>query len=209
MTRLQPLDSSGNPSGLLPGFSDIGPDSQRVFRVLLDAMARPGTLHDLPVALAPPAPLSSAAAAVALTMADFETPVWLDCAEPACAAYLRFQCGCPLTPSPATAAFALITAPSRMPPLEAFGQGSDDYPDRSTTLIIELPDLTGGTSWTLHGPGIESSVIFSPQGLPADFAAWFDANHRQFPCGVDLIFTSGGRLACLPRSSRCSRRGEG
>jgi alpha-D-ribose 1-methylphosphonate 5-triphosphate synthase subunit PhnH len=188
-------------SNLLPGFNDIGRDSQRVFRVLLDAMARPGSLHFVPVTLASPASLSTALASVALTMADFDTPVWLDDPDPDCAAYLRFHSGCPLTNFPATAAFALITAPPVMPPLSAFGQGSDDYPDRSTTLIIELPSLTGGTPWTLRGPGIENQVTFAPQGLPAQFADWVDANHRQFPRGVDLIFTSGEQLACLPRSS--------
>lgn len=190
-----------NKSGLLPGFNDIGHDSQRVFRTLLDGMARPGTVHFVPVTLAPPAPLSSALASVALTLVDFETPVWLDDADPDCAAYLRFHSGCRLTTLPADASFALITAPAVMPPLAAFGQGSDEYPDRSSTLIIELPSLTGGAAWSLRGPGIQHQITFAPQGLPADFAGWIDENHRQFPRGVDLIFTSGEQLACLPRSS--------
>ena len=52
--------------------------SQATFRALMDAVARPGTVKPLPPAAAAPPPLSATAAAVALTMLDYETPVWLD-----------------------------------------------------------------------------------------------------------------------------------
>ena len=52
--------------------------SQAAFRALMDAVARPGTVKPLPPAAAAPSPLSATAAAVALTMLDYETPVWLD-----------------------------------------------------------------------------------------------------------------------------------
>src|SRR5262245_15216225 len=52
--------------------------SQAAFRALMDALARPGTVRPLTPAAAAPPPLSATAAAVALTMLDYETPVWLD-----------------------------------------------------------------------------------------------------------------------------------
>lgn len=189
--------------GLLPGFSDPVIEAQRVFRAVLEAMARPGTIVDLPVALAPPAPLNPATAAVVLALADFETPLWLDAgaaSEPV-AQYLRFHCGCPLTTQSRDAAFALITAPRTMPPLTAFNAGSDEYPDCSTTLILQVPTLTNGEAWQLSGPGIRDSVRLAPGGFPSGFRHWIADNHAQFPRGVDLIFTSGTTLAALPRST--------
>ncbi len=48
---------------LRPGFADPGSGSQRVFRVILDAMARPGRLGTIAEDLDPPAPLTIGAAA--------------------------------------------------------------------------------------------------------------------------------------------------
>ena len=62
----------------LPGFTDPVTDAQATFRAVLDAMARPGTIHSAGECLAAPAPLDRATAAVLLTLVDHETPLWLD-----------------------------------------------------------------------------------------------------------------------------------
>lgn len=198
MTVSRPTD------GLLPGLADPVLESQAVFRAVLDAMSHPGTIVDLAMTLSPPPPLDVATAAVALTLADYETALWLDdgAAGPAVADYLRFHCGCPLTRRCEEALFAIVATPAAMPPLESFQAGSDDYPDRSTTLIIQLPALGGGEAWRLRGPGIQEIATFSPAGLPSPFRSWVRENHALFPRGVDLILTSGSSLAALPRSTR-------
>ncbi|CAA7616883.1 phosphonate C-P lyase system protein PhnH [Magnetospirillum sp. UT-4] len=190
--------------GLLPGFADPVLDSQRVFRAVLEATARPGTLVELPLHLEPPAPLDAATAAVMLALADYETPLWLDgtAATDAVAEYLRFHCGCPLVSDPAAAAFALIADASIMPPLAAFHAGSDEYPDRSTTLVIQVATLTAGEPVELSGPGIRDSARLAAGAFPPDFPRWVAANHELFPRGVDLVLASGRSLAALPRSTR-------
>lgn len=206
MTTLSHTGPAGvvPPTGPLPGFGDPVQDAQGVFRAVLDAMARPGTIHDLALGIEAPAPLSAGSAAVLMALADFETPVWLDgAAESAeAAAHLRFHCGCPLASGPADAVFAVVADPALMPPLSAFAAGTEEYPDRSCTVIVQVASLAAGAGWVLTGPGIRDRASLRVGGLPPAFAGWVRDNHAGFPLGVDLVFTCGGRIAALPRSTR-------
>lgn len=191
-------------TGLKAGFANPVLSAQAVFRQVLTAMSRPGTVHR--IQSLPPAepPLFAAAAAVCLTLVDFETPMWLDAqlAESSAAGYLRFHCGCSLVAEPDAAAFALIADPGSMPSLSAFNQGRQDYPDRSATLIIQVNALAEGAGVRLTGPGIRESARLRVDGLPEGFRAEQEANRNLFPRGVDLIFATSDSVAALPRTTR-------
>jgi alpha-D-ribose 1-methylphosphonate 5-triphosphate synthase subunit PhnH len=193
---------------LAPGFSDPVLASQAVFRTVMEAMARPGRVAEIDAAIAPPAPLGIAAAAVSLTLLDFETPVWLDptlAAAPEIDGWLKFHTGAPRAADPVSAAFAFIAEPAAMPGFDAFGLGSVEYPDRSTTLVLEVEQLAERDEFRLSGPGINGSLHFSAAPLPAHFAERMAENRGLFPRGVDLVLTCGRRLAALPRSVQLSR----
>ncbi|BBF93050.1 phosphonate C-P lyase system protein PhnH [Blastochloris tepida] len=189
---------------LAPGFADPVFDAQRTFRTVMAAMARPGRIEALASELAPPAPMTPALAALALTLADQDTPVWLDqplAASPDIAAFLRFHAGAPIVADPAEAAFALVSDSRAMPPFDAFAQGSDAYPDRSATLLVQV-ERFAGPPLTLAGPGLEGTADFAASPLPADFAERLTANQAMFPRGVDLVLCTADRIMALPRSVR-------
>jgi len=188
---------------MLPGFADPVLDSQRAFRALLDAMDHPGRVVEMPGSESAPDPLHPAAAAVCLTLADFETPVWFDdrAATLDTVAYLRFHCGCRLVDSPAQGRFALISEPGRMPRLSAFDLGSDEFPDRSTTVLVQVESLTTGRGRRLTGPGIRVEARLEARGLPDAFWQGLRQNHALFPRGVDVLLTSGRHLVALPRTT--------
>lgn len=190
---------------LAPGFSDPGIESQRLFRRLMEAMARPGRIAEAADAPTPPAGLSRAAGAVLLTLCDQETPLWLPgrllTAE--AAGWLRFHTGCPMAPSPATSAFALA-APGDLTALEGFSMGDPKYPDRSTTLVLEVAGLVGGAPVRLDGPGIRQTETIAPQGLDGAFWAERADLAPLFPCGLDIILTADDAFVCLPRTTRAT-----
>jgi alpha-D-ribose 1-methylphosphonate 5-triphosphate synthase subunit PhnH len=186
---------------LSPGFADTVGAAQATFRAVLTALSEPGTVLALALDLEPPAPLGLAAAAVALSLLDGDTPLWCDPASRAAATSLRFHTGAPLVEAPERARFALIAEAALLPSLAAFDAGSDEYPDRSATLIIEVASLGDGTKLVLRGPGIPERRSLAVGGLPAGFRSEWQANHARFPRGVDVILTAGGRLAGLPRST--------
>jgi alpha-D-ribose 1-methylphosphonate 5-triphosphate synthase subunit PhnH len=187
------------------GFADPVFNAQTVFRAVMDAMARPGSVQPLPVFARPPAPLSATAGAVALSLCDNDTPLWLDPplqAEASVKAWLGFHTGAPLANTPADAHFALIANPKEMAALDGFAQGTQEYPDRSTTLILLVDDLASGPSLLLEGPGIEKTSMIAPPGMPRHFVEQWKQNNQRFPRGVDIILAAPGSLACLPRTTR-------
>lgn len=191
-------------SAVARGFADPVHESQKVFRRALDAMAHPGRIAQLGTHIEPPAPLFATSASLLLALADYETCVWLDdtLAEvPAIAEFVRFHTGTRLTRARREAEFAVIAEPEHMPPLTAFASGTPEYPDRSTTLIIQVETLAN-RGWQFTGPGIRECASFSAAPLPPDFPEQLAANRARFPLGVDLIFTTQTEIAALPRTCR-------
>jgi alpha-D-ribose 1-methylphosphonate 5-triphosphate synthase subunit PhnH len=197
-------------AALAPAFSDPVLEAQSTFRTTMDALARPGRVQPLECRIAPPGPLSAEAAAIALTLADYETPIWLDAplaATDAVPDWLRFHTGAPITEDPARAAFALISDPSALPDFTLFCPGEQDYPDRSATLVVQIESFACGVSLKLTGPGIEGTQSFRAGPLPADFADRAAANRLLFPQGVDILFVSNHAVAGIPRSALVARGG--
>jgi alpha-D-ribose 1-methylphosphonate 5-triphosphate synthase subunit PhnH len=191
-------------SAVQPAFRDPPRDAQAVFRAVMQAMARPGRIEKLTTSFTAPAPLGPSAAAILLALADYETAIWLDGALSEAAAvsdFLRFHTGAKLVSEPEQAGFAVLADPPSAPPLSGFAQGTPDYPDRSTTVIFQMPELSSD-GWRLAGPGIAGETTFSAAPLPEDFARQLAANRARFPQGVDVIFAAPGAIAALPRSTR-------
>lgn len=194
-----------NAPGVIAGFSDYVHEAQTVYRQLLEAISHPGVIVGVETSCERPGEMGEAMTALALTLLDAETPVWLDAAlaeQASIADYLRFHCGCPIVQAPIEAAFALVGSVECLPRLERFAAGSAEYPDRSATIIAELPQLTGGSRTVLTGPGIATTRDFDPVGLPDWFWGAWTFNHGGFPMGVDLIFTNGAEFCALPRSTK-------
>jgi alpha-D-ribose 1-methylphosphonate 5-triphosphate synthase subunit PhnH len=186
------------------GFADPVTESQRVFRALMDALARPGTVHRLETALRPPAPLTPELACVALTLADHEAPLWLDAPlaqATEVAQYLRFHTGAAIVTDPGEAAFALVADPVNGPAFEAFAPGGAEYPDRSTTIVFSVTRIADKGGFRLKGPGILTCAELDVAPLPPDMPERLEANRRLFPRGVDCLFVAPGRVAGLPRST--------
>jgi alpha-D-ribose 1-methylphosphonate 5-triphosphate synthase subunit PhnH len=190
---------------LARGFADPVHDAQGVFRAVMEALARPGTVQPLAPRLDPPAPLTPELAAIALALADADAPLWLDAGlarSPAVAGFLRFHTGARITDNPDEAAFALVSEAAACPDFATFAQGTPAYPDRSATLVLAVSTLSDRDGWHLDGPGIRGSARLAASPLPADSLDRLGRNHAGFPQGVDLILAAPGRLAALPRSTR-------
>ena len=190
-------------TSLAAGLLDEVHETQSAFRALLDALARPGQVNTLAPAL-PGVALGGAMARLLLTLCDEETPVWWQNADPDLQHWLRFHTGATVAPRPAMASFALLTDVGSAPALADFAAGSAESPEFSSTLVIELPSLQGGTQTQWRGPGIQEQRRLALPGLSADFWTQWQVNHAAFPQGVDIIFTCAEQIVGLPRTTRVS-----
>jgi alpha-D-ribose 1-methylphosphonate 5-triphosphate synthase subunit PhnH len=189
-------------SAVAAGFAEPVLAAQTTFRAVMDAMAQPGSVRRL-AGIAAPAPLSPTAAAIALTLLDYETPFWLDpplAAAAEVARFISFHTGARLTDDPTNAAFAFVAAPAAAPPFAHFAQGSLEYPDRSTTLVLQVAYLAESDGMTLRGPGIAGTRRLAASPLPAEFLAQLVENRARFPRGIDILLAANDAVAGLPRS---------
>lgn len=186
------------------GFSDPVFESQSIFRMLMDGMARPGTVREVAHDAGQPEPLGQAAGAIALTLCDHDTTVWLSAgfSKSPVGEWIGFHSGATMTREKAEARFAFIEAGATLSSFGLFSAGTQEYPDRSTTLVIEISGLGEGHAYTLSGPGILQSRSVEIAGLPEAFLRLWADNRPLFPRGVDVILTAGRHFLCLPRTTR-------
>jgi alpha-D-ribose 1-methylphosphonate 5-triphosphate synthase subunit PhnH len=185
---------------LAPGLVDPAHDAQRLFRAVLNAFSQPGRIVTLPNPPAGPGGIGLAAAAFLLTLVDRDTPLWLaaEVDSRPVRDFVRFHTGAAIVADRTAAVFAVLAHDAAS--FDGFAIGTDAYPDRSATLLIEVPVLGAGSSRTWRGPGIDGQASVAVGGLGADFWRAWAENHALFPCGVDIVFAAGSQLLALPRS---------
>lgn len=195
-----------------PGFRDATHASQKVFRVVLEAMSRPGSVFALPeVALdgvIPPSGLrrmSAGTAAILLTLLDAETSVRLSgsMANADAVSYLRFHTGVRSAWMDEFAAFTVAHGDDVSGAVwQRLDLGSDEVPQRGATLVVQVDRLDDGLALALQGPGVQSVNRLRVRGLSAGFWQWRIELQRLMPRGVDLILVGGDQVAAIPRSTR-------
>jgi alpha-D-ribose 1-methylphosphonate 5-triphosphate synthase subunit PhnH len=173
------------------------------FRAIMKALDHPGTIVQLESCETPPAALHSASAAVIEALIHSKTAVWTDLDWNSLSAdWLQSVCSGCLVTEPCMAAFALVTQPSRMPPLFQFSVSQEDRPEASTTLILQVTGFSAPHGETLALPGTHRRIRIAPAGLPAKFwSEWKNQNLLQ-NLGVDIFFTWKNAVMALPRNIR-------
>ncbi|MFB6418179.1 MULTISPECIES: phosphonate C-P lyase system protein PhnH [Bradyrhizobium] len=195
---------------LPPGFVDKVLSAQSTFRSVMDAMARPGSVRRIVPGAGAPDRMMRGTAAIALTLFDHDTPLWLDArmAESSdLVKWLKFHTGAPVVQDSSIASFALISDGAELPPLECFALGTSEYPDRSTTLIIQVDHLGSGRSFELRGPGIDGAATLQASIKPFDLFERLHVNEALFPRGIDVVLVADDALVAIPRTTRVVSKG--
>jgi alpha-D-ribose 1-methylphosphonate 5-triphosphate synthase subunit PhnH len=187
------------------GFADKVLSAQSTFRSVMDAMARPGSVHCIASASGTPPGVMRGTAAIALTLFDHDTPLWLDprmSQAPEVEKWLKFHTSAPIVSDPSICSFALIGNAAELPALDQFSFGSNEYPDRSTTLILQVESLREGLALELSGPGIDGTSVLQATIEPPDLFARLAVNAALFPRGIDVVLVADDAVVAIPRTTR-------
>jgi alpha-D-ribose 1-methylphosphonate 5-triphosphate synthase subunit PhnH len=147
-------------------------------------------------------------AALALSLVDGLTPVWLSPAFVEAEGYLAFHSSAPVVREPEKAAFVLAATQGELPPLSHLNQGDPRYPDRSATVILawEPERAAEGLSLMAEGPGLRERVPFEGHGLGQGLVREWADNRASYPLGVDIFLAGESTLVGLPRSLKLNLR---
>jgi alpha-D-ribose 1-methylphosphonate 5-triphosphate synthase subunit PhnH len=192
------------------GFADKVLSAQTTFRSVMDAMARPGSVRRIVSAAGAPAAMMRGTAAIALTLFDHDTPLWLDprMSETSdVAKWLKFHTGAPVMSDSSISSFALIGEARALPALDRFAFGTNEYPDRSTTLILEVASLTQGPAFELSGPGIDGTTVLQAAIQPPNLLEGLAVNATLFPRGIDVVLVADDAIVAIPRTTRLVAKG--
>jgi alpha-D-ribose 1-methylphosphonate 5-triphosphate synthase subunit PhnH len=176
----------------------------------MDAMARPGSVQRIAAVSGAPGAMMRGAAAIALTLFDHDTPVWLDqlmSETQDVTKWLKFHTGAPVTANPSICSFAIIGDARALPALDQFAFGSSEYPDRSTTLTLQVESLTQGKTLELRGPGIDGAAVLQAAVQPADLFERLEINQTLFPRGIDVVLVADDAIVAIPRTTRLVVKG--
>jgi alpha-D-ribose 1-methylphosphonate 5-triphosphate synthase subunit PhnH len=194
------------------GFSDISLGSQSVFRAALEALSYPGRPIALEVTFEAPKAAQASSSGLLLALLEPGSRLWLSpsLVNTDAATWIVFHTDCKITPHQHEADFAWIKHWDELPALEYFALGTDEYPDHSTTCVIDIASPATKTaakpSVTLTGPGIAVTATIdhldaTPSQLEGFITQWAK-NHASFPRGIDVFFATNTGLIGLPRTTR-------
>lgn len=184
-------------------------ESQAVFKVALDAIARPGSIERLPESITRRLP---SVLAPLLVLADVETRVhvidtttfvWEEAVTSATGARTSSVVDADLIAVPFEARDQLASVFALASPGTAFS------PESGTRVTIGVDDIRengagslAGVQLVLRGPGIDGERAVCIDGVTeGDVESWKRTNSR-FPAGIDVWFTTdSGRVLGIPRST--------
>ena len=189
------------------------------FRIVLDCLARPGTIGQLtqPTFLGTPLPITTAGGAVpanmyalgaCMSLIDQETNFVLGCDnawllqghEVTTWVHVRTNAR---RVAPQDAQFAYLWDVASLALIPQLPRGTLTFPERSTTVFCAVPELSESGSWRLRGPGLDGSASFGTDEETMRQVGFIQQTRTQFPLGVDVfLIDQTGKCVGLPRTTR-------
>lgn len=189
-------------------------DSQRIFRIILDSMARPGKINCLPQIHLLDGEYNFPFL-IAKTLLDSEVGFACLDKEETLGQRIRDATGARLV-DVSSAEFVFCDGRKRQEDLYRTNPGTLLFPDKGATVVMTVGRLglqrleEDGEELKeveLEGPGICGKTWVCISGMHEYNLGWLLLQNKEYPKGVDAILLDlDGKILCLPRSIKITRR---
>ena len=178
-------------------------DNHTCFRLLLQAMSRPGKIFQMPDSFG--TTFVTTLIRLLDSVLDQQSSCHLINDNSELEHKIKNRTGVQFTDAE-SADFLLALSGSSQGKSTSAKRGRRDFPDEGATIIFGIDKLTDGTQETgikLTGPGIKDTVYPQIEGLGDEELNQLEMINVEFPLGIDSIFLDqDSRLMCIPRSTR-------
>jgi alpha-D-ribose 1-methylphosphonate 5-triphosphate synthase subunit PhnH len=194
-------------------FDDVF-DSQKIFRVLMESMSRPGSIHRFaPIQYAgTPNGFNPFVLSVLKTLCD--TNVTFAIVDEPCRDWTRYverNTATRIT-SPRNADYVVCLG-NRMPDcFPLVKRGTLEYPERGATVLLVVESIRHTLSGEMtrpcgilrmEGPGIKGTRVIALSNLDVEYIHTLARSNTHPPMGIDTFFVdTEGNISGAPRSAR-------
>lgn len=189
-------------------------DSQQIFKILMDAMSRPGKIYKLYSHNFSKVPecLNPFVISILKTLGDNNVTFSAgDDDSEVLHKYIEVNTGMAHADF-RSADYALFDGKEFDKNLLMLNNGTLEFPESSATAIISVESILQGkckvsaadnTELHMSGPGIQEKHILTITGLDREYINTLKEANAVFPLGVDTIFIDdGGNMTCMPRTTK-------
>lgn len=192
-------------------------DTQMIYRVMLDCMARPGKISQIALPKwFPNSSLPPTLEAIARTLLDREVSYHfipeLTNSESNYLKWQTFSVRKNLNDADFVFIYEEIKESDISLLMEEVKKGTLADPHSSATIILQVKAISteqnNGLKITLSGPGIKGKNSLYVHGLKGVWLTEREKSNKEFPMGVDFfLVTEVGELIALPRTTMIEREG--
>ncbi len=182
-------------------------EAQEHFRLIMDAMAKPGSIKTLDSEITVYEGFSKASALIGFALLDSNTSFYQNYDENLDQYLILNTSSSPKSPENADFLF-LKESNIELEAIEEAAIGEPEYPEKGAFLIIEVSKISDeafskSLELILKGPGVKGSKSIHVGGLKTKVLEAIQEKNMEYPLGVDTILTdSSGTLVCIPRSNQ-------
>jgi alpha-D-ribose 1-methylphosphonate 5-triphosphate synthase subunit PhnH len=184
-------------------------DAQLQFRIIMDGMAHPGKIKELPsLDIHPPNQLNTGSALIGFALLNSDVSFHVS-EENSTTVSSYIAMNTSAQPKAIESAdFIFIRGYEEAVCIEEAKKGSLSYPEDSATFIVDVDQLSDeffadAVKVSLSGPGVKTQNTFYVSGIHEELLNEVKNQNEEFPLGVDLMLTDKNcNLICIPRSSQ-------
>lgn len=184
-------------------------DAQLHFRMILDAMAKPGVIKIIDgIKINPPMGIHHSSILIGFALFNADASFCsLQLNQKEITDYLVLNTG-GLSILKNAADFIFINGLQSSELLSSIKIGTLEYPENGATVIIDVENISdcfreGYKGLKLSGPGIADEHHVFVNGLNDTIISFRSEINSEYPLGVDLILTDEHhKMVCIPRTSK-------